>query len=67
MAVSTSSSKILCVTDLVLKQFIVRISLFIVQCSNLIYGKFQGFCLQALIAIHLTHNHSDVNTELTIA
>ena len=48
-------------TDLVLKQFIFCVL------SNLIYWNFNVFAFSAVVIIHLTHYHSGVNTELTIA
>ena len=48
-------------TDVVLKQFIPCIL------SNLIYWNFNVSAFTAVAAIHLTHHHSGVNTELTIA
>ena len=35
--------------------------------SNLIYWNFNIFAFSAVVAIHLTHHHSGMNTELTIA
>ena len=51
----------MCGADFVLKQFIFCFL------SNLIYWNFNIFAFSAVVAIHLTHPHSGMNTELTIA
>ena len=48
------------VTDLMLKQFIFCIM------SNLMYWNFNAFAFSAVVAIHLAHHHSGVNTELPV-
>ena len=59
---STRSSYILCVIDLCLKQFI-----FCIFFQFDILESTGVFAFSAVAAIHFTHHHSGVNTELTIA
>ena len=50
-SLSTSSSKILCVTNLMLKQFVFCIM------SNLTYWNFNVFAFSVVVATRLAHHH----------
>ena len=51
----------MCVAHFVRKQFV------FCNLSNLIYWNLNVFAFSAVVVIHLTHHHSCMNTELTIA